>query len=88
MHTIGFSTLLINTGAHNHDIVDDRETTFATNPFTGFAHDIAVCQHSGFVHDDAATVKFLGVRKLIFGEELPGGAIDNLIWGVAKNVDD
>lgn len=70
-HTVCFAASLVNTGANNHDIVDDSETAFAANPFASFAHDIAVSQHGGFVHDNAATMELLGIWEFIFGEELP-----------------
>lgn len=69
--TVGFPTSLVNAGADNHDIVDDGETTFATDPLAVLAHYIAVCQHCGGVHHHTLAVKFLCIGQLTLGEELP-----------------
>lgn len=86
--TFGFASSLVNTGANDHDIVDDGETALAANPLTVLAQDVAVSQHGCFVHDNLPLVELLSIGQFILVEEVPCGTVDDLIWCVAENVDD
>lgn len=86
--TFRFASSLVNTGANDHDIVDDGETALAANPLTVLAQDVAVSQHGCFVHDNLLLVELLSIGQFILVEEVPCGTVDDLIWCVAENVDD
>jgi hypothetical protein len=86
--TFRFASSLVNTGANDHDIVDDGETALAANPLTVLAQDVAVSQHGCFVHDNLPLVELLSIGQFILVEEVPCGTVDDLIWCVAENVDD
>jgi hypothetical protein len=86
--TFGFASSLVDTGAHNHDIVDDGKTTLAANPLAILAQYVAVGQHGCLVHDNLPLVELLSIGQFILVEEVPCGTVDDLIWCVAENVDD
>jgi len=86
--TLRFASSLVNTGADDHDIVDNGETALAANPLSTLAEYITVGQYGCLVHDHLPLMELLGIWQLIFVEEVPGGPIDDLIWCVAENVDD
>jgi hypothetical protein len=86
--TFGFASSLVNTGANNHDIVDNGETALAANPLASLAQYVAVGQHSRLVHDDLPLMKLLGIGQFILVEKVPCGMVNDFIWCVAKDVDD
>lgn len=85
--TVRLATSTVDTCANDHHIVYNGETAFAANPLAVLAHYIAVCEHRSGIHHHTFAVEFLRIRQLIVGEEIPRGAVDNLIWSVAENVD-
>ena len=84
--TLGFAIHLIDTCTYDHNVVDDRETALAADPSAFSVLDSTVCQHCSFVHGHLLLVKLLRKREFILWEELPHGAVDNLIWSVAEYV--
>lgn len=73
--------------AHDHDIVDDGETALAARPLSLLVLDPAIRQHGGLVHLNALFVERLGEWQFIFGEKVPAGTVDNLVWSPAQDVD-
>jgi len=86
--TFGFASSLVDTGANNHDIVDNGETALADNPLAILAQYIAIGQHSRLVHDHLPLMELLGIGQFILVEEFPGRTVDDLIWCVTEDVDD
>ena len=80
--------MLIDTRTDDHNVVDNRKAAFAANPLAFSILDSTVCQYCSLVHRHLLLVELLRIWKLILREELPGGAIDDLIWSVAEYVDD
>lgn len=78
----------VDTGAANHDIVNDGETALAADPVTITVPDLAVGQNGSFVELDATTVEVLGERNLIRVEEVPAGPADDLIGSVSEDIND
>lgn len=85
--TLRLEAAPVDTGTYDDDIVDDRHTHFAADPCAFAIPHAHVGQHSGPISVDALAVEFLGIGNLIFGKELPRRVVDNLIWGVAQDVD-
>lgn len=85
--TLSFASHLIDTRTDDHNVVDYRKAALASDPLTFSILHPTVCQHSCLVHGDLFLMKLLRVRQFIFGKELPGGAIDDLIWSITKDVD-
>jgi hypothetical protein len=84
--TLAAHALTIDADAAHHDIVDDGEATFAPYPVPLAVLDAAVCQDCGLVELHASQVKLLGERPVLLMEEIPGGPIDDLVRGVAKDI--
>lgn len=78
----------VDTCAHDHDIVHNREADFASDPFALTISDSAVDQHCSLVLLYSSLVKTFGDGQVILGEEIPYRAVDNLARSVAEDVDD
>lgn len=86
--TLAVYAPLVDTCAHHHHVVNDGEAALAANPLSlGILH-AAVRQHGRLVLRHSLSVEFADVRELLFVEELPCRTIDDIIGGVAEDVDD
>jgi hypothetical protein len=85
--TLAVHAVAIDGNAADHDIVDDGEAALAADPIALAVPDATVGQHGGLVEPHASTMELLCDRDLLGMEEVPAGPIDDLIRGVAEDVD-
>ena len=88
VRTLAAHATAIDGGAADHDIVHDGEAALATDPVALAVPDAAVGQDGGLVEVDAATMELLGEGDLVGVEEVPAGLVDDLVRGMAEDVDD
>jgi len=79
--------MAIDGNAADHDIVDDREAALASDPVALSVLDATVGQDGSLVEPHASTVELLGDWDFLGMEEVPAGAIDDLVRSVAEDVD-
>jgi len=87
MLTLAVHSISVDGDAAHHDIIDDGETAFASDPVASTVADAAVGQNGSLILLDTSTVELLRNRNFIWVEEIPGRSVDNFIGGMAKNVD-
>jgi hypothetical protein len=69
--TLALHAVPVNTGADDHDIVNDRKAALAANPIALAVLEATVGQNSGFVESHSTAVLRLGQREFLGMEELP-----------------
>lgn len=79
--------LSVDASAADKDIIDDGEAAFAADPFALAILQAAVGQYGSLVKPHAAAVLCFGQRNLVGVEELPHGPVDDLVGGMAEDVD-
>jgi len=84
--TLAAHALTIDADAAYHDVVDNREATFASYPVPLTVLDAAVCQDCGLVKLHTSQMELLGERPVLLMEEIPGRPIDDLVRGVAEDI--
>jgi hypothetical protein len=68
---------VVNTGANDHDIVDNSEAALTADPPARLVLDPTVDQYGGLVHDYALLVENLCKGQFLFWEEIPSRTVDN-----------
>jgi hypothetical protein len=74
---------MVDAGAADHYIINDRKTAFASNPITLAVSNSTIRQNGGLIESDTSTMQFFRNRDLLRVEKLPGRSIDHFIRGVA-----
>ena len=78
---------MVDAGADHHYIVHDGKAALATDPLPLTVQDLTVGKYGSLVQRDATLVEFAGEWLLLRVEEVPGGPANNLVRGVAKDID-
>lgn len=86
MHTLATWPSMVDTGAAYHYIINNRKTAFAPDPITLAVANSTIRQNSSLVESNTSAVQFFCNRYFLRMEEFPGGSIDYLIRGVAKDI--
>lgn len=85
--TLALHAISVDADAADEHVVDDGEAAFAADPVALAVLQAAVGQDGRLVEAHAAAVAGLGQWQLVGVEEVPDGAVDDLIGRVAENVD-
>jgi hypothetical protein len=85
--TLAVHAMTIDRGAADHDIVDNGKAALASDPVALAVLYTAIRQDGSLIESHSSTVQLFRYGDLVGVKEVPAGAIDHLIWSVAKDVD-
>lgn len=86
--TLAAHAVSVDTGAADHDVVNNRKAALAANVVPLAVSDASVGQDGSLVKLHASTVLCFGEWNLSWVEPLPARPVDDLIGRVAQDVDD